>query len=80
MDGRVREPREPAPLVHHQDLDAVGVGQIQCGVEYLPNVVGTDGRRHHRTPTWTPRKRAGDAACPTRAAWPGWPFPQFGVP
>ena len=39
-----------------------------------------DRGRHHRTPTWTFRKRAGDAAWPTRATCPGWPLPQLGVP
>ena len=32
---------------------------------------------HALTPTWTSRKRAGDAPCETCACWPGWPLPQF---
>ena len=31
----------------------------------------------HFTPTWTFRKRAGDAPWETCACWPGWPLPQF---
>src|SRR5207244_410678 len=34
-------------------------------------------RRHGRTPTWTPRNRAGAAPWDTCAYWPGWPLPQF---
>ena len=33
-----------------------------------------------RTPSCTFRNLEGDAPWPTRATWPGWPLPQFGVP
>ena len=37
-------------------------------------------RQTSRTPTWTLRKRAGEAPCATCAACPGWPLPQFVEP
>ena len=80
VDLGLGEPREPAPVVHEQDLDAVHAVEPERGLGHRAEAVGPDQPRHQRTPTWTSRNRAGDAPCPTRPTWPGCPFPQFGVP
>ncbi len=56
-------------------------GQAERGIGDRAEAVGADRSGHQpRTPTWTSRNRAGEAPWPTRATWPGWPFPQLGVP
>ena len=82
VDRARREPREPAPFVHEQDLDAVGARQLERGLRDAPDLVGPDEPRHQ--PRHPDSGRCGTARAtapwPTRATWPGWPLPQFGVP
>ena len=74
VDLAVREPREPAPLVHEQDLDVVGARHRQRPVGDPAELVGPEhagGLAHPRTPTCTLRKRAGDAPWPDASDLPG---------
>ena len=66
VDHGVGEPGQPAPLVRVEDLDAVDPGELERGRRDGPEPVLADQAGHQRTPTWTSRKRAGDAPWPTR--------------
>jgi len=47
-----REPREPAPFVHEQDLDVVHALEVERGLRDLDEPVATDQAWHgQRTPT-----------------------------
>src|SRR6202008_3899106 len=67
-------PREPGMLRGDDDLDLVAGDEAERALRALESVEPT---AHAFTPTWTFRKRAGDAPCETCACWPGWPLPQF---
>src|SRR5206468_10953523 len=73
------------PRSRADEVDNV-VGEIEAargvpvGRRHRPAAFGRRHRRYPRTPTRTPRKRAGTDGWPV---WPicwGWPLPQFGVP
>ncbi len=68
-----REAREPGALDLDERLDLVAARGANRAVGQLQGL-------HERTPTWTSRKRAGEAPCETCACWPGWPLPQFVSP
>ena len=88
VDRARGEPREPAPLVHEQNFDAVGVRQAERGVRDAARLVGSDhpgisgapgtsspSPRAARSGT-APATRRARRARPARAG----PCRQFGVP
>ena len=75
MLRRRREASEAGALRVHEDVSPVGGGG-----RVLERDARDVDRVQARTPTWTPRKRAGQVPWETCAAWPGCPLPQFVKP
>ncbi len=80
MDARGGEACEAAGGMERENGDTVGA-DVQRSPRRIGQAVTADlTGAQPRTPTFTFRNRAGAVPCATRAVWPGWPLPQFGVP